>query len=274
MIISDVMENKSDKLIDHNILILIAKAKSASSEELKVILEKPLDDVLISALDNPNLNELDLISLIRKNRYRPETLTKIANHPNFKRSYRVKVALCHNPKTPHRLVLSYLKEIFLFDLISIIQNPYVSPDIKIAAENIVMQKMEEIPLGTKITLAKRASPNILDKLILNETVPIFNACLDNPKLREISLLKAINLSLKKGEILNLIVNHNKWGNSYAVKLALLRHPNLFEKQRLAIIKTISKKDIIEIIKEGKSAQHIIELCQKELDIRNSKGHNE
>jgi hypothetical protein len=252
-----------------NELMLLARAKIASADDLKVLLQNPTDSLILAVLDNRNLNELDLVAALRKNRYQPETLTQVASHPTFKRSYRIKLALCLNPKTPHRLVLPFLRELFLFDQLAVIQHPFVSPDIKVVAEHAILEKLKDLPLGNKITLARRASANLLDRLIETDNITILQACLDNPRLRELSILKAIHLRIKKPWMLDLIFQHYRWGSSYDVRLALLQHPDLPASAREKIVTTITRKDLLALLAEQRVDRKILELCEQELSGRGS-----
>ena len=210
----------------------IARALEADAAEIERLLEHPSDELIRVLLNNEHLSELTLATAIRRTPLDAGTLVRIAEHPRWQGSYRVLVALAHNPKTPPRLVFEFLKGLRLFDLVSLLHAPHVSSDIRIAAERLVLDRLkEDLPWGTKIAVARRASADILDRLIEDPNLAPF--CLDNRRLREVSLCRAIHLCFDDPALLDEIATHFIWGPRYRVRFALACNPSLPERRRAA-----------------------------------------
>ncbi|RME55135.1 MAG: hypothetical protein D6795_03465 [Deltaproteobacteria bacterium] len=226
----------------------ISRALQADAEEIERLLQDPSDALLRVLLNNENLTELALSAAIRRSRLSPKTLAWIAEHPRWRDAYRVLVALAHNRNTPHRVTLKFLKRLRLFDLVSLLHAPHVAPDIRVAAERLVLDRLkEDLPWGTKIAVARRATANILDRIIDDPALTPF--CLDNRRLRETSLCRAIHLHLEDPALLDRIATHFIWSSRYAVRLALARNPFLPERRRFEILQTLRRKDLRQIAKD-------------------------
>src|SRR4030042_2636566 len=130
-------------------------ASTASEEELKTLVHHPSSKVISKLIHNNNLTEdLALIVASRKN-INPEILETLSNEIRWKESYRITLAICKNPKTPQKISFSLIKSLRIFDLADLTRNQHVPINVRMKAESYISEKVLSMPLGIKITLAKR-----------------------------------------------------------------------------------------------------------------------
>lgn len=158
----------------------------------------------------------------------PEYLETLASSIKFKDSYRLKLALSKNPKTPQRVVLSLLKFLRLFDLADLTRNPCIHINIRQKAEHILKEKIPSLPVGNRISLAKRSSSGVVLAILERakggrEVTVLINTCLENPFLKEGDLLKLINSETTPPKVIQAISLHPKWSNRYYIRYALIRN---------------------------------------------------
>ncbi len=182
---------------------------------------------------NGGLTE-EMALLIAENRNSPpEYLAILATSPRFKDSYRVKLALSKNPRTPHRITLSLLKFLRLFDLADLSRNQNIPVNIRQKVEEILIEKIPSLPLGNRITLGKRSSPSIVMAILSRmggeskgsqtTITNLINTCLENPLLKEGDILKLINNPSTPSSVIQAISVHPRWSARYSIRYALIRN---------------------------------------------------
>src|SRR5712672_576721 len=130
-------------------------ARTATGEELASLLHHPSPDVLLSLLDNPVLDETQLCLLLNRKDLPAEVLEEVARRKPLLKNYRVKRALAFHPRTPRLAGLRLIRELYMMDLVQLTLLPGTSAELKINAEAQVISRLPQLPLGQKLTLARR-----------------------------------------------------------------------------------------------------------------------
>jgi len=199
------------------------QALTADGEGLPVMLGDPSPEVIRTLLKNPRVGEDHLQVLLKRRDLPEDILSALFGMRQVEESHALKVALVHHPATPGHLVLTLLPHLHLFELVTVCLLPGVSPDRRVAAERAIIQRLPLTPLGNKITLARRATPDVLEAL-LHEGVPqLMDACLENPRLREGSLFRFLNGPGAGAETISAVARHPRWKNRPDLKLAILKN---------------------------------------------------
>lgn len=205
-------------------------ALTADRDGILSVLNDPSMEVLRSLLKNPHLDEPLLLTLLKRTDLTEDTLTAVSRLPLAGESHQVKVALVHHPATPARIVQTLLPHLYLFELVTVCFLPGVTPDQKVAAERAIIQRLPVTPLGNKITLARRATSDVVDALLQEGNPQLMDACLDNPRIRESSLFRFLNGPTATAETISTIARHSRWKNRPNLKLAILKNgrtPNIW-----------------------------------------------
>jgi hypothetical protein len=198
-------------------------ALSAGAEELWKIIRDPHPEVLSNASLNRNLTEEMAVFIAKGKIVSAETLGFLAGDVRFKGSYKLKLAICRNPRTPQKVTLSMLKFLRLFDLSDITRDQHININIRQKVENMIAERIPAMPLGNKTALAKKASTNILLSLMERGDERVISICLDSPALTEAHLYKLINNPQTKPAVIKMLATHTKWSLSYFVRFALIRN---------------------------------------------------
>ncbi len=131
------------------------RALIATGEELAILLHHPATDVLLALLDNPALEETQVCLLLERKNLPEEILEEVARRKPLLKSYRVKRSLAFHPRTPRLVSLRLLRDLYLMDLVRVAILPGVSAELKRNAEEQLLARLPQLPLGQKITLARR-----------------------------------------------------------------------------------------------------------------------
>lgn len=202
----------------------LRQALIASSEELFSLLMDADPDVLKNTLKNPHLTEQHLLALLKR-RTLPESLIKALHKlPLVGRSRRLLIALAGHADAPPAVISAVLPQLFLFELVNLVQLPGTSPDLRLAAERAVLKRLPETELGNKIALARRGSPAILEALLKSGEPALVDAVLANPKLKESGVHAFLTAPAATAETISVVARHPRWGNRANLRFAMLRNP--------------------------------------------------
>ncbi|HOP41202.1 MAG TPA: hypothetical protein PLI53_09180 [Geobacteraceae bacterium] len=208
----------------HELSRRLYRALTADRDTIPLVLDDPSMEVVKALLKNPCFDEPLLQVLLKRRDLTEDILTTIHRMPLVEESHALKVALVHHRATPDHIVLTLLPHLYLFELVTICFLPGVTPDRKVAAERAIIKRLPVTPLGNKITLARRATSDVVEAL-LNEGKPqILEACLGNPRLRQASLFKFLNGPGATAETISAIARHPRWKSRPELKAAILKNP--------------------------------------------------
>ncbi|MFB3923330.1 MAG: hypothetical protein ACE145_16530 [Terriglobia bacterium] len=231
----------------HNRLGALAeKAAAAPRHLLEPFYKETAKEVLLALARNPNLQERDLLRLLERKDLPGEVLRAVADHKEAARNYGVRLALARHPRTPRLVSLPILKFLYLFDLVRVSQTPAVPTDVKMVAEETILKKVDTIPRGERISLARRGSGRVAAGLLVTEDRELILAALENPFLTEGHLMKTLALDSLPAAVVRTLASHEKWSRRYYVRLALIRNPHTPFQQALAFIPDIAVPDLREI----------------------------
>jgi hypothetical protein len=202
----------------------LQRALLAEGDELFSLVQDGAPEVLRSLLKNRHLAEEHLLALMRRRDLGEDLLKALHQHELATSSYRLKVALAVHPKSPTPVLQALLPHLHLFDLLGICLHPATTPDQKLAAERTIVQRLPGVPLGNRITLARRAPSTLLVELLAGGEAQVIAAALDNPRLKEGSLVLYLSGGRATGQAITAIFRHPRWQQSPSIRQTLLKHP--------------------------------------------------
>ena len=226
------------------------RARVATEEELALLLYHPSAEVLLALLDNPALDETQLYLLLGRKDLPGEILEEVARRKPLLKNYRVKRALVFHPRTPRLIGLRMLHDLYLMDLVQAALSPGVSVEVKRNAENQLLARLPQLPLGQKITLARRGPPRVAGALLAEGHAQIISIALDNPYLNEGQILKTLSRENLSTALIPAIARHRKWSIRYSVRLALVRHPSSPLATILAYLPDLTVSDLRALASPG------------------------
>lgn len=196
---------------------------SAGHEELFQLVLEPDLDFLSLLLQHPKLDESHLLTLLKRRDLNEELITRIHRFQKQKSSHRLTLALVKNPAISGALIRHLLPHIRLFELADLCKMPGVSPDQKLAAERIILQRLPTTPLGNKISLAKRGTTTIIGELLKEGHPQVFEACLNSPYLNEAAIFQFLRGATASAETISQVARHMRWKERPNLKLAILKN---------------------------------------------------
>jgi hypothetical protein len=246
-------------------------ARTATGEELASLLHHQSPEILLAVLDNPALDETQLCLLLNRKDIPGEILEEVAHRKPLLKNYRVKRALAFHPRTPRLANLRLIKELYLMDLVQLTLLPGTSVELKRVGEEQLVARLPQLPLGQKITLARRGSARVVGALLAEGHTQTVSIALDNPGLTEAQVLKALARANLPPDVVKAIAQHRKWSHTYNVRLALVRHPASTLSTILAYLPELTVSDLRELAAPGIVSENLRKYLLAEIQQRIRRG---
>ena len=226
------------------------RARIATGEELKSLLYHPSADVLLALLENPAVDETSLGLLLARKNLPGEVLERVAASKALLKSYGVKKALVFHPRAPRLVALRLLRDLYLMDLVQYALSPSASAELKRHAEEYIIARMPQLPLGQRITLARRGPARVVGALMTTGHKQVLEIALENPRLTEAQVLKVLWREKLPQAVVLTVANHRKWSQSYNVRLALVRNTGTPLSTVLGLLPEMKVEDLRELAAPG------------------------
>jgi hypothetical protein len=243
------------------------QALTATGDDLATLLHHHATDVLLALLDNPALDETQLCILLDRKDLPPELLEQVVGRKKLLKNYRVKRALAFHPHTPRLAGRRLIRDLYLMDLAQLALAVGALPELKRLAEEQLLARLAQLPLGQKITLARRGPGRVAGALLAQGHPQILSVVLDNAYLTEAQVLKALAREKVPLPVTHAIAQHRRWSCVYSVRLALIRTPGTTLSTILSYLPEINASDLQDLASPGIVSEPLRKYLQAELDRR-------
>ena len=211
-----------------------APALFYSNDQIDALLRDTHEPIPAALLENPRLNETHLCRLLERPELSAALIEAIASQQDWLRSRGVQRGLVAHPRTPRRIAVKAARELHTGDLSAISLLPATPPEVRKFAEELLIARLPQLPLGQKLALARRGTGRLAGALLAAGHAALAAAALENARLTESRVLRALSEAALSGAVIELVAKHAKWSRLPHVRLALTKHPQspLREVQRL------------------------------------------
>ncbi len=223
-------------------------------------------DELKAAISDPALTE-DLALALLKRTDIPAELLDLLSKKSVIKSRKVRRALVSHARTPRYVSIVLIRHMFTFELMQVALTPVVPADVKIAAEEALLNRLETIPCGARLSLARRASGRVAAALLLDADAGVCRAALDNSRLTEAHVAKALLAPAAGTAFVHAVCAHAKWSLRREVRVALLRNGNTSLLRMLEYAQGFSLNLLREILSSSRLREAVKARVLKEVTER-------
>lgn len=234
----------------------IARARTAPRDEIKFLVHEPNEDVLLALLENPKLEKPELVVLLDRLDLPLTVLNAVAGAGKWTSSEAVRFLLAKHPRTPKRFALAAVRQLFLFDLVRLSLLPSAPPDIRRTAEEVILTRVPHLPVGEKLTLARRGPSRIAGAILAEGHPQALKLALGNPFLTEGQVLKVLAKTGVPERVVAAIAQHPKWSCQYNVTAALVRNSHTPAACVRAFLPNLTLRDLEDIYRLEALAPHL------------------
>jgi hypothetical protein len=219
-------------------------------------IHRSLLDLPVPVDSDAGLSEDQTLSLLRKTDQPARLIDRISKNSRLMKSRKVQLGIISHPRTPRHISIPMLRHLFTFDLMGVGLTAGIAADIKRAADEVLIHRLEAIPSGARLSLAKRGSGRIAAELLLDPEPRIVSVALRNPRLTEVLVIKALIGSHAPAELIAAVCRHGGWSARPEVRAALLRKENISLAQALEFAGSFAPSQLREILAESRLAAEV------------------
>jgi hypothetical protein len=187
--------------------------------------EPPVEELRRKASD-PTLTEDQALALLARRDLPSAVVECLSKNAAAIQHRKVLTAVVAHPCTPRHVCFPALRQLFTFELMQVALSPAVAAEVRRAAEESLIGRLEKISLGERLTLARRASGRVASVLLLDDDGKVIAAALENPFMTEALVASAIASSDAPQHLIDQVGQHARWSKRRDVRLALLRNGSI------------------------------------------------
>src|SRR5438270_1696151 len=158
--------------------------------------------------DSP-LNEDRGLSLLKGADLPAADIKQLTLNPALMKSRKVRLAIASHGRTPRRIALRMIRELYTFDLMQFALRSTAPADLKRLADELLVGRLPSITLGERISLARRCSATVGTALLLDREPRVWQATLENPRLAEAAVIKALQRTSATPAFIQAACHHAK-----------------------------------------------------------------
>jgi hypothetical protein len=202
-----------------------------SSSESEVPASAPLAELVHSqwqeefesAAKSAELTEDLALALLKRTDLPGTTLELLAKNASVMKHRRVLAGIVSHPKTPRQVSLPIARQLYTFELMRIVLLPAAPSDLKLAIEQTIVSRLETVSAGERLALAKQGSTRTAAALLLDSESRVMKAALDNPRLTEVFVVRAVMREDATASLIQAVCAHSRWALRREVQMGLLRN---------------------------------------------------
>lgn len=187
-----------------------------------------LEDEALAVLENPYIT--------------PAMCQAIAQTQRLTAFYSVRLRLVAHKHTPQAHAVKLVHYLYWADLVRLSVDVKVNAPVRRAIDNILVNRIDKLTLGERITAAKRCSHALIKALLFDPDVKVFAALLVNQRVREDDLLLLAASDRASASQLQLLADDRKWSYRYAIRKALVLNPRTPRSTAASFLRTLSRRD--------------------------------
>jgi hypothetical protein len=202
------------------------------------------------------LTEAQALALLRGNDAAPEVLEQLSKNSSLMKSRKLRLALVEHPRTARCVSLPMVRRLFTFELMRVALAPAVPADVRLAADEALTQRLEAVSFGERLTLARRASGRVAGVLLLDGETRVIQAALENPRLTEAGVIKALARHDAPAAFVHAVCHHARWSVRREVRIALLRKENIPLARALEFARSLPRTVVREILQGSRLPENL------------------
>jgi hypothetical protein len=243
--------------------------EEGSNTPLQEAIHSTSVEVMLASASDPALTEEFALALLKRSDLPSEALDRLSRNGGLMKSRKVKLTLVEHPKTPRHISVPMVRHLFTFDLMQVALRPMVPTDIKMVAEEALISRLDKVSAGERFSLAHRASGRVAGALLLDSEVRVIQAALENSRLTESSVIKALVRRDAPAAFVEAVCHHSKWSLRPEIRIALLRNEKTPLARALEFAHSLPPAQVREILQGSHLTARTKSYLVKDLEQRAS-----
>lgn len=200
--------------------------KHATEKSIEALVNSVSASDWVAAAADPRLTDDFALALLAHRDLPPETIQVLARNSAVKKNRKALVSLAAHPRSPRHVALPLLRNLFAFELMEVAMRPSVPADIKRAADENIVARLEAISPGERLTLAKQGSTRVAAALLRDVEERVSRAALNNPRITEAEIVTSLRNDRHPAHLVDAICRDPKWSLRVEIQTVLLLSPHI------------------------------------------------
>jgi hypothetical protein len=223
--------------------------------DLEQLVHDSSPEILIAVAADARLTEDLALAMLNRRDLPREALEALSKNGHVAKQRKVRLSLVMHPRTPRHVSVPTIRHIYVFELMQVALLPGVPPDVKRAAEEVLIGRLANISSGERFTLAKQSSGRVAAALLVDKEERIMKAALANPQMTEVLIVRALKAETGTELLAPAVSRHQKWSYRNDIKAALLGNKNTPAARMIQLAAELPVNLIKEVLRNGRlSAQ--------------------
>jgi hypothetical protein len=201
----------------------------------------------------------------------PEAIEDISHDAAVMMSRKVRLALAAHPRAPRRIALRVIRELYTFELMKFALVPTAAADLRRVADELLVSRLPSIPMGARISLARRCSSLVAGALLLDKEARIWQTVLNNPRLTEFAIVRALHRSRVSALLVEAVCYHPSWSPRPEIRMALLCNEHTPLAKVIEFAKRVPPTQIRDIVHASRLPEKTKQYLERELETREKLG---
>ena len=195
------------------------------------------------------LDARDALALLRSRSLQVGLIRRIAATPEWVRNEKIRAALVLHPRTPRPIAVGLLPQLRWPDLLKATTTPSLPAPIALGAMRLLAERIGEMSLGERITLARLAPEPILKTLRKEPGPLLLKALLDNPRFRAEDALFVAERAEAPAASLRLLAESPRFRARADVRHAVAVHPSTPPQVALGLVAAMDEAEIRRVLEQ-------------------------
>lgn len=239
--------------------------------EIPNIDDVPADEPASSLFGSPEsstsaLTEDLALARLKDPEVTQEAIQSISQDAGAMKSHKVRLLMAAHARTPRRIALRIIRELYTFELMQFALLPVAPADLKRITDELLMGRIASITLGERISLARRCSGTVAAGLLLDKEPRVWQTALENPRLTESGVVRALQKTGASRAFVEAVCHHVKWSVRIEVRVALLRSAHTPAAKAIEFARRIPPQQLRDILHASKLPESVKRVLGKEVGL--------
>lgn len=243
----------------------------ADADELRARLGEMDLDAFEQACGNDQFTEEHVRLLLKDPGLPSEFVERISREPRFFQKNIVRVGLALHPKLPRVRGLEIVRWLYWRDLVRVTVQPSLHPQIRVTADQVLAEKIPDLTIGERISLARSASRAVLRVLRLDPDPRVIEALLRNARCTEEDVVFMAASIDSHPLALGAIARSPRWRARPMVREQLVRNRRLSLPLALGLMTELSRGELAAIARQPELPKLLREAARRKIEEGNRQG---
>ncbi|HEY6969053.1 MAG TPA: hypothetical protein VJA94_07615 [Candidatus Angelobacter sp.] len=200
-----------------------AQNSASPDAALEKLIHDRSPEVLVAAAGDSRLSEDLALALLTRRDLPAKALEELNKNGAVTKHRKVRLAIVMHARTPRHVSIPAIRHLYAFELMQVALFPAVAADVKRAAEETLIGRLETISAGERYALAKQSPGRVAAALLFDEDERIMQAALANPHMTEPLVVKSLRVEEVTDILVSAVSHDEKWSRRQEIKTILLTH---------------------------------------------------